>query len=297
MNVGNRITDDFILKVFIAGFMIFTALTVIFPLWFVITASFSDPDAVFRGENILWFQDFQVEGYKRIFSQNTIFLGYMNSIIYSVFGAGAGITMVVPFAFAISRRRFFAKKLLTIMLLITMYFSGGLIPLFIVVQRIGLYNTRLIIIILGSLNAWYVFIARTFFMTTIPEELWEALVIDGGDHFQFFFRVVLPLSGAIIAVLVLFQGVNQWNDFFRGLIFLSSYNKWPLQLHLKDILTRIESSEMSMLMDVESMDDRMRIAGIVKYGLIVASTLPVLIVYPFMQKYFVRGVMLGSIKG
>jgi putative aldouronate transport system permease protein len=277
--------------------MFISSVVVLWPLWFVVTASFSDPDAVYRGENILWFVGFQTEGYRRIFTDGAVFQGYLNSIVYSVFGAIAGVSMVLPFAFAVSRKSFSARKFLTIMLLVTMYFRGGIIPLFIIVKNLGLYNTRFIITILGTFGAWNVFIARTYFFSTIPDELWEAHLIDGGNYFQYFFLIVLPLSGAIIAVLLLFIGVLQWNDFFKSLIFLRDNTRWPLQLVLRDVLARIEVSEMEMLLDVESDIERARIANVVKYGLIVVATLPVLIIYPFLQKYIVRGVMLGAIKG
>lgn len=289
--------DDIGLKLFIAVFMVITVAVVIVPLWFIITASFSDPDAVMRGENLFWFVGFQTDGYRQIFSDPTIFSGYFNSAVYSGFGSLMGAALVIPYAFALSRRTFFARRFLTILVLIPMYFTGGLVPLYLVVRNLGLYNTRFVIIALGSFGAWNVIIARTYFATTLPDELWEAHLIDGGNYLQFFFHIVLPLSSAIIAVIMLFSGVAQWNDFFKGLIFLREQSKWPLQLILRDILTRVESNEMAMLMDVESMDERMRVAGIIRYGLIVVATAPVLLIFPFLQKYLVKGVMLGAVKG
>lgn len=289
--------DDRALQAALYGFMVLSGFLVLYPLWFILTASLSEPNAVLRGENLLWPSGFQTEGYRRIFQNGTVFRGYANSMTYAVLGAGASLTTILPFAFALSRRRFALRRLFTILLVIPMYFSGGLIPQFLLMRAMGLFDTRLLIVLLGCFGAWNVFIARTFFMSTLPEELYEAHIVEGGDYFQYFFRIVLPLSGAIVAVIALFSGVAQWNDFFKGLIYLNDRGKWPLQLILRDIVTQAETSEMSDMLFAESIEERTRVAGIIKYGMIVAAAAPVLIIYPFLQKYFIRGVMLGAVKG
>ena len=184
-----------------------------------------------------------------------------------------------------------------IALLITWYFHGGLIPTFIIIKSLGLYGTRAIIIILGSLGVWNVVITRTFFRSTIPEELWEASLMDGCNHLNYFVRVVLPLSKAIIVVLTLFTAVAQWNDFFKGLIYLSDEKKYPLQLILRSILIQSTIEAVDSLEDMEAMDEKERLAGVIRYCVVIIAAAPLLIIYPFFQKHFIQGVMIGSVKG
>lgn len=273
-------------------------LTVLFPLWFVIIASFSDPEAINRGEVIFWLKDFDLVGYQRVFRNEAIWVGYGNTIIYAAFGVVVALGITLPFAYALSRREFAFKRLFVIMMLITWYFHGGLIPTFLIIKALGLYNTRAIIIILGSFSVWNTIIARTFFRNTIPEDLWEASLIDGCNHFQYFARVVAPLSKAIVVVLVLFTAVAQWNNFFKGLMFLSEERKYPLQLVLRGILIQSTTeSGMMDLDDIEGMNERERLAGVIRYSVVIIGSLPLLIIYPFFQKHFMQGVMIGSVKG
>jgi putative aldouronate transport system permease protein len=275
-----------------------TLLLVLFPLWFVIVASFSDPDAINRGEVIFWVVDFDLVGYEKALGDPMIWQGYLNTVIYTFFGVWTAVGISLPFAYSLSRREFPFRKLFTVLMLITWYFHGGLIPTFLIVRKLGLYNTRFIIILLGSFSTWNVIIARTFFRNMIPEELWEASVLDGCDHYQYFFRVVIPLSKAIIVVLMLFSAVAQWNDFFKGLIFIKDKGKYPLQLILRSILIQATSqSGMEALDDMEAMADKERLAGVIRYCVVILGALPLLIIYPFFQRYFMQGVMVGSVKG
>jgi ABC-type glycerol-3-phosphate transport system permease component len=272
--------------------------TVLFPLWFVIIASFSNPDAINRGEVIFWIEDFDLIGYDRVFRNQAIWIGYGNTVIYAALGVVVALALTLPFAYALSRREFAFRRFFVIMMLITWYFHGGLIPTFLIIRALGLYNTRAIIIILGSFSVWNTIIARTFFRNTIPDDLWEASLIDGCNHFQYFGRVVVPLSKAIIVVLVLFSAVAQWNDFFKGLMFLTEENKYPLQLVLRGILIQSTTeSGMMDLGDIQAMNDKERLAGVIRYCVVIIGALPLLIVYPFFQKYFMQGVMIGSVKG
>ena len=273
-------------------------LAVLFPLWFVIVASFSDPDAINRGEVIFWVVEFDMVGYEKAFGDPMIWRGYINTIIYAFFGVWIALLLSLPFAYALSRHEFPFRTLFTILMLITWYFHGGLIPTFLIVRKLGLYNTRFIIILLGSFSTWNVIIARTFFRNTIPEELWEASLLDGCDHFQYFFRVVIPLSKAVVVVLMLFSAVAQWNDFFKGLIFLKDSEKYPLQLILRSILIQATSeSGMQSLDELEAMAEKERLAGVIRYCVVILGALPLLIVYPFFQRYFIQGVMVGGVKG
>jgi putative aldouronate transport system permease protein len=277
--------------------LIIVLLVVLFPLWFLVIASFSNPDAINRGEVILWVKDFDLIGYEKVFKDGAIWMGYLNTIIYAFFGVWMALFLTLPFAYAISRPEFFLRKFLTIAMLITWYFHGGLIPTFLVVKKLGLYDTRLIIIILGSFGVWNVVIARTFFRNTIPGELWEASRIDGCNHLQYFTRVVIPLSKAVIVVLMLFSAVAQWNDFFKGLMYLSDAKKRPLQLVLRSILIQSSMESVESLEDMEAMDEKQRLAGVIRYCVVIIGAMPLLIVYPFFQRYFIQGVMIGSVKG
>lgn len=270
---------------------------VVLPLWFLIVASFSDPNAINRGEVVLWFKGFDFVGYRKVFGDSSIWTGYFNTIIYALFGVGVALFITLPLSYALSRREFFLRRFLTIALLITWYFHGGLIPTFIIIKSLGLYGTRAIIIILGSLGVWNVVITRTFFRSTIPEELWEASLMDGCNHLNYFVRVVLPLSKAIIVVLTLFTAVAQWNDFFKGLIYLSDEKKYPLQLILRSILIQSTIEAVDSLEDMEAMDEKERLAGVIRYCVVIIAAAPLLIIYPFFQKHFIQGVMIGSVKG
>jgi putative aldouronate transport system permease protein len=284
---------------FINQFLLIVILVItMFPLWFLIMASLSDPDAINRGEVIFWFKDFDLIGYERVFANTSIWTGYGNTIIYAFFGVCFSLFLTLPFAYALSRREFKYNRLFVILMMITWYFQGGLIPTFLIIKALGLYNTRFVIIILGSFSVWNVIIARTFFRHTIPQDLWEASLIDGCNHFQYFFLIVIPISKAIIVVLTLFTAVAQWNDFFKGLMFLKEEAKYPLQLVLRGILIQSTTdSGMMDLDDIAAMVDRERLVGVIKYCVVIIGALPLLIIYPFFQKYFIQGVMIGSVKG
>jgi putative aldouronate transport system permease protein len=271
-------------------------LLILFPLWFIVVASISDPNAVFRGEVFLYPKGFTLMGYDRIVKDSTIWTGYLNSLLYAVGGAGFSLALILPFAYAISRKAFVLRKTLITYLLITMYFHGGLIPTFLLVRSLGLYNTRLVIIVLGSVGVWNVLIARTFFSNSIPDDMWEAALIDGCSHYRYFFTVVLPLSKAIVAVLALYVVVAQWNDFFRSLIYLKDPAKYSLQLILRNILIQ-STAQAAMMDDLDSVVEKEKIAALVKYGVIIVASIPLLVLYPFVQKYFTQGIMIGAVKG
>lgn len=280
-------------------FMALVLAVTLFPLWFVIIASFSDPDAINRGEVIIWIKDFDMIGYEKTFQEKSIWIGYLNTIIYTIGAVAVTLVVSLPFAYALSRRDFRIRKFLTGMMLITWYFHGGLIPMFLLVKSLGLYNTRLVMMLLGAFGVWNIVIARTFFRNTIPEELWEASLMDGCNHFHYFFKVVLPLSKAIIVVLILFRGVAEWNEFFKGLVYIQDEYKRPLQLILRSILLQSTATEgvVESLDDIASQNEKERLAGIIRYCVVILGAAPLLIIYPFLQKYFMQGVMIGSVKG
>lgn len=269
---------------------------ILYPLYFIVIASFSDPDAINTGRVVFWPVGFNTMGYEKIFADAKIWNAYGNTIFYTVVGTLINIVLTMMFAYPLSRKDFCCRKFLTFFMMFTMYFSGGLIPTYIWMQQLGLYDTPWVMVLLPALNVFNVIIARTNIQNNIPEELYEAASIDGCSHFKYFWSVVFPLSKTIIAVLVLYYGVAHWNEFMNGLIYLRDEGLYPLQLVLRGILVQNQASA-DMMVDIESMMAQQKAAELIKYGLVIVSALPVLIIYPFMQKFFAKGVMVGSVKG
>ncbi|TBL81507.1 carbohydrate ABC transporter permease [Paenibacillus thalictri] len=270
-------------------------LVVLYPLYFIIIASFSDPNAISEGEVWLIPQHITFEGYQRIMNDPTIWSGYTNSILYTLVGTGVNIVLTLPAAYALSRSDLVGRKIVLGLILFTMFFSGGLIPSYLLVKSLGLLNTIWALVLPNGVVVYYLIIARTFFQVSIPDTLLEAAQMDGCSNTRFFAQVVFPLSLPIIAVMVLFHAVMHWNSYFAAMIYIKDKNMLPLQLILRDIL--ISSQQGAIVGDVEDMVMRQRVAELVKYGVVIVGSLPVLILYPFLQKYFVKGIMIGAIKG
>ncbi|CAI6050428.1 Melibiose/raffinose/stachyose import permease protein MelC [Paenibacillus sp. JJ-100] len=271
-------------------------LLVLFPLYFVLIASFSDPNHIYSGDVWLFSKGFTLDGYERIFSDSTIWIGYANSILYAGLGTLIGVAVTVFAAYPLARKNLAGKSAIMWFLMITMFFSGGLIPTYLLIKDLHMLNTIWALVIPGAGSVFNVIIVRTFFQSSIPDELWEAASIDGCSNTRFFWSIVLPLSKSIIAVMVLYHVVGFWNGFFDALIYMNDESKYPLQLVLRNILVQNQVNS-GMMMDVESYAAKMRVTELIKYGAIIVSSLPLLILYPFLQKYFVKGVMIGSIKG
>jgi putative aldouronate transport system permease protein len=269
---------------------------VIYPLYFIIIASISDPNMIYEGK--VWFlpKEITFEGYRRIFSDSKIWLGYKNSIIYTVVGTLVNISFTLMAAYALSRKDLYGKNIIMSVFLFTMFFSGGLIPTYLVVKNLGLLNTMWALILPKAVAVWNLIVAKTYFQTTIPNELLESAKIDGCSDAKFFWKIVLPLSKPIVAVMVLFYAVGHWNSYFDALIYLNDEKLYPLQLILRNILIQNEAST-QMISDLESLAAKQRVSELIKYGVIIVASIPLLIVYPFVQKYFVKGVMIGGIKG
>lgn len=288
---GEKIFD--IVNIIVLSLML---IIVLYPLYFIAIASFSDPSAVNTGNVWLLPKGASLEGYRRIFADAQIWSGYGNTILYTVAGTLINVVLTMMIAYPLSRKTFRLRGAIMIYLLITMYFNGGLIPTFLTVQGLGLENTRAIMILMGAVNVFNVIIARSFIENNIPDELFEAATIDGCSHFKFFCLFVLPLSKAGIAVLTLYYGISHWNEYMNALIYLRDSNLYSLQLILRSILIENQMQE-SMVSDMTSMLERAQAAELIKYGIVVVSSLPVLIIYPFLQKYFTKGTMIGSVKG
>ena len=276
-------------------FLTIAFLLVAYPLYFVVIASVSDPIAVYEGRVILYPIKPTLEGYRRILSYSTLFTGYKNTLLYTLVGTSINVVLTITAGYALSRKELVGRNVMMMGVMITMIISGGMIPNYLLVRSLRIYNTMWALILPGAVSTWNLIVTRTFFQQTIPDELREAADLDGCSDTAFFLRVVLPLSASIIAVMILFYAVNHWNSYFNALIYLSSTAKYPLQLVLRNIL--IVNTLDDMVNDVATQAAQQRMGDLIKYGMIIISSLPLLILYPFLQKYFVQGVMIGAIKG
>ncbi|KRG11654.1 carbohydrate ABC transporter permease [Lederbergia galactosidilytica] len=286
---------DRLFGVFVYGILSIVAIIVIYPLIYVLSASFSDPSAILKGEIWLFPKGFTFDSYIKVFQNDKILIGYRNTIFYTVFGVIINLLLSIMIAYPLSRRDFAGRSLITIFLVFTMFFSGGMIPTYLLIKDLGMLNTIWAVIIPGAVSVYNVIIIRTFFQS-IPEELRESAEIDGCTTMQYLIKILLPLSKPIIAVMVLFYGVGHWNAFFDALIYLTDQSKFPLQLFLRDMLIKEDMSDMAQVTDDTVARYLMQIEGI-KYSVVIVASLPMLILYPFLQKYFVKGVMIGALKG
>lgn len=270
-------------------------IVIVYPLWFVVIASISNSDLVNQGKVVFWPQDVRFYGFEQVFQDQRIWNGYVNTIIYVVAGTLLNLAVTMPAAYALSRPDFKARNPVMLYFVFTMYFSGGLVPLYMTISSLGLISTKLILIIFVAVNTYNLIIARTFIQNSIPNDLYEAAILDGCSHFTYFFKVVLPLSKAIIAVEMLYYGVFHWNDYFNALVYNYNQSNEPLQMVLRRILLLNEAyaSGNGSVQGGYSQSS----ADQVKYAVMIVSTVPILCVYPFLQKYFEKGVMIGAVKG
>lgn len=269
-------------------------ISVLYPLYFVVLASFSDPIQVAGGKVWLWTNKPTLDGYKKVFEYEKLWVGYRNTIVYALVGVAAHLLVTIPAAYALSRKDTMLRGPIMMLFTITMFFGGGIVPTYLIYKAFGMLDTIWVMTLPGCVSVYNLIIARTFFQSNIPGELLDAARIDGCDDFRFFAQIVVPLSSAIIAVVMLYQVVGIWNSYMDGLLYLSSDSKIPLQLVLREILVKnsVDGGQMGMGDDeLENLKEQM------KYCVIVVSTLPMMILYPFVQKFFTKGVMIGSIKG
>ena len=275
----------------------------IYPLYFTVIASLSDQVYVQAGQVILLPKGFTTEAYVNVFNNSIIWRGYMNTIIYTVLSIFYNVGMTISCAYALSRPGLKGKSVINLFFIFTMYFAGGLIPTYLLIKDMGMINTIWVMVIPNGMGVFNMIIARTYYRTNVSIEIYEAAKIDGASEFRFFFSVAIPLSGAIIAVMCLYTGVGVWNSWFGGLLYISSPSKYPLALVLRSILTKFENLEIVQNKAIETAEDSMariinqRKQEAMRYALICVSSAPVLMAYPFVQKYFVKGVLLGSVKG
>ena len=295
----NKVNESAFDRIFMMGNTVFLSIItviILLPLIFIVAASFSSADAVMAGRVTLWPVDFSLLGYETIFEHKKVWNGFANSLFYTFFGTIFNVFLTIIAAYPLSRQDLIGRRVITFAFIFTMLFSGGLIPTYIVVRDLGLLDTRWAMILPTGIGPFNLLITITFFRTTIPPELIEAARIDGASDFRTFRSIVLPLARPIIAVLTLFYAVNtHWNTYFLALIYLKSQELYPLQIVLREIL--IENSiDASMLIDIEDLVAREGLRELLKYSLIVVASVPVMIIYPFVQKHFVKGMMIGSVK-
>ena len=280
---------------------LFFAVT-LYPMLFVLSASVSDPKAVAAGRMVLLPVGITTEGYKFIFQYKDLWTGYANTLFYTVAGTMLSLAVTLPCAYALSRPDLVGRGGIMALFLFTMYFSGGLIPIYLNMQSLGLINTRAVLLVSGMLSVFNLIVSRTFFANSIPWELHEAARIDGCGDFMTFLRIVLPLSKPIIVVMCLYYGVAQWNQYFAAMIYLRDRELFPLQLFLREILIQSKFLTTSLASSTDAAEvaallKQQDVANLLKYGVIVVSTVPMLVVYPWLQQYFAKGVMIGSVKG
>jgi putative aldouronate transport system permease protein len=269
---------------------------VAYPLIYIVSSSFSSSDAVMGGKVWLWPVNPTLYGYKAVFIYPEFWSGYLNSMIYTILGTVLSVTLTILMAYPLSRKTFFGRKFIISLLLFAMIFSGGLIPFYLVVKSLGMLNTLWAVFVPTSLNIFSILVAKTFFQSTVPNEVYEAAQIDGCSDIGFLLKIVIPLSKPIIAVLLLWSGVGLWNSYFNALIFLNDKDLYPLQLVLREILVLNNVQMQSMSLSPELIKRFEDMKNLLKYSVIVVASVPALFLYPLAQKYFVQGVMIGSVK-
>lgn len=290
---GDRVFDVVIIVISCIFFLVAA-----YPLFLVVISSFSDPEAVSQGRVVLYPVGFSVRSYQYIFMNPDIWMGYANTILYTAVGTFIGTLTTLLAAYAMSRNDLPGRKIFIKICIFTMFFNGGMIPTYLIMKNVNLVNTRWVLILMGAFTCYNMIIARTYFANSLPKELLEAAFIDGCSNTRFFFTIALPLSKAIDAVIALYIGVQYWNNYFTALIYVTKRDYYPLQLILREILVLGQTlAQGGDGMDVEAAMEMQKIAESIKYSVIIVSMLPVMAVYPFVQRYFVQSVMIGSVKG
>lgn len=275
--------------------MVLLLIVTMYPLIYVLSASFSSPHAVGNGQVVLWPVEFSLRGYQEVFEYQVVWLGYKNTIFYTLVGTVINVVMTMMAAFALSKKTLPGRGLFTFLFTFTMLFSGGLVPTYLQLRSLGIVNTRWALLLPGAISVYNMVVTRTF-IQNIPGELSEAAEIDGCSHFKYFFLILLPLSKAILAVISLYYAVGHWNSYFNALIYISDRNLYPLQIFLRDVLV-LNSVDASSILDPEEAQALEGMRDLLKFSMIVVSTVPILCIYPAIQKYFAKGVMVGSLKG
>ncbi len=291
-----KLKSDRVFDFIIYGIAIVMTLLALYPMYFILIASISDPNLVAKGEILFLPRGITLEGYEHLISMRNLWIGYGNTILYTIAGTLIMLAVNIPVAYALSRKDLVGRGVFTVFFVFPMFFGGGLIPTFIIINNwFHMLDTFTVMVLPFSVIAYYIIVARTFFNTSLPGELWDAAQIDGCGNLRYFFTIVLPLSKAIIAVIALWAAVGHWNSYFNAMIYLRSPDRYPLQLVMRNILINNEMAASAMTGSAAAEVNRK--ANLIKYGAIVVSSLPIMCMYPFVQKYFNQGVMIGALKG
>lgn len=294
-NKVKKSKEDKIFDFILYGIAAILIIVALYPMYFIVIASISNPNLVSNGEILFLPKGINFKAYEQLASYSQLWTGYKNTIFYVIVGTIFTLVVNIPAAYALSRKKLYGRKALTIFYLIPMFFTGGLIPTYLAVQQFQLLDTFWVMVLPFSVVTYYIIVGRTFFANSIPEELWEAAQLDGCGYMGFFFRIVLPLSKAVIAVIALWAAVGQWNSYFNALIYLRNPELQPLQIVLRNIL--ISNQTISSMTTGAAAAEAKQMADLIKYAVIVVSSAPIMCLYPFVQKHFNQGVMLGSLKG
>lgn len=289
-------SSDTLFYIIIGIVMFFLTIIVLYPIVYIVSASFSSSAAVTEGRVWLWPVDFSLEAYKAVFKYSDLWIGYRNTIFYVVVGTIMNVAVEMVCAYPLARKDLWGKSVISFLFTFTMLFGGGMIPNYLLVKNLGMLNTAWALLIPGLMSVYNVIVARTFIQNNIPEELLEAAQIDGCNDTQFFFKMVLPLSKAIIAVLTLWHAVGHWNSYFSAFLYITEEKLYPLQVFLKEILVQ-SNVNTEVVGDVADALQMQNLKQLLKYAIIVVSTVPLFAFYPFVQKHFVKGVTIGSVKG
>jgi putative aldouronate transport system permease protein len=273
------------------------AIVCAYPIYFVLIASVSDPSRVLAGKVVLLPDGWNLKGFEKVFADNNIWTAYGNTIFYTFFGTVLNIVMTMTAAYVLSCKDFLGKGFFMKLVTFTMFFSGGLIPTYITYRSLGILDTKWVMILPGLISPFNMIIARTFIKSNISEQLYEAAELDGSSHFRYYLQIVIPLSTTIIAVLTLYYAVGHWNSYYNALMYLNNQAKWPLQMVLRKTLIQNSFSASDLMIEGDDAAELQYLGEQIKYALIIVATVPILCIYPFLQKYFVKGVMIGSIKG
>jgi putative aldouronate transport system permease protein len=295
-NTIREARPDAIFNTVIFILMILIIIVISYPLYFVIIASISSPNAVNSGQVLLWPKDLTVAGYKKILEYEPLWTGYANSLLYTIAGTVINLLFTIPAGYALSRKKLRGRKFLMLLFAITMFFGGGMIPTYLVIRNLGLLDTIWVMLLPGACSVYNIIVTKTFMENSIPEELLDASRIDGCNDFQTFARVVLSLSMPIIAVMTLFYAIGHWNSYFDALLYLNDPGKFPLQMVLRELLLQNQVSSGMTSGNMSSIAERAQLAEQMKYGIIIVATLPMMVMFPFVIKHFKKGVMVGSIK-
>lgn len=286
---------DFVFMIILNLLLSLIMAVLLYPLIFVLSASISDPSAIMAGKVVLLPVGFTLKAYQAILDYDLIWVGFSNSLFYTVAGTLVNLVVTILAGYALSRKDLVGKNFFMFLFAFTMLFSGGIVPTYLVVNQLGLINTRWALIFPQALSVWNLIITVTYFRTSIPVELLEAAQLDGCSDFQYLARVVLPLSAPIVAVLALFYAVGHWNEYFSALLYLNKQELYPLQIMLRNIL--VQNQIDFTMIDISAFAARQAMRELLKYALIVVASVPVLLIYPLVQRYFIKGIMIGAIKG